>query len=155
MLTQAVIEAKDCPTDVLHISATNKQVEQQNATVVASLNSEVVDVWAEDFKKDTKTGRSLILPHCINGKKQDLSDKIQAALGVRFMLIRILDVEDGLVNGTFRTIADIVTSSKDGKTTTKLVGLKLDNPTTGSKMKVQGKPENLVYIDRFEKHTQV
>uniref|UniRef100_A0AAY4CZE6 ATP-dependent DNA helicase n=1 Tax=Denticeps clupeoides TaxID=299321 RepID=A0AAY4CZE6_9TELE len=89
----------------------SRVIVEHNAAVVASLSSEVVDVWAQDFRKD-KTGKRLVLPHCISGRKQDLPDKIQAAVGARVMLIRNLDVEDCLVNGTFGTILEVNTNPR-------------------------------------------
>ncbi len=68
------------------------------------------------------------------------------------MLIRNLDVEDGLVNGTFATIANIMTDEQNGQMTVKLIGLQLDNPTAGQKFrkKIRGASDNLVYIERSE-----
>uniref|UniRef100_A0AAY4BKL5 ATP-dependent DNA helicase n=1 Tax=Denticeps clupeoides TaxID=299321 RepID=A0AAY4BKL5_9TELE len=152
LLSRVIVEAEHCSTDVLHIFPTNKQVDEHNAAVVASLSSDVVDVWAQDFRKD-KTGKRLVLLHCISGRKQDLPDKIQAAVGARVMLIRNLDVEDGLVNGTFGTIANIVTTTtEDGKPYVKVIALQLDNPTAGSKRKSK---DNSVYVERLEEQTSI
>ncbi|KAK0147529.1 ATP-dependent DNA helicase PIF1 [Merluccius polli] len=73
---------------------------------------------------------------------------------VRIMILRNLDVEDGLVNGTFGTIANIVTGQQDGKTTVTTIGLQLDNPTAGQRFrkKIQGQSDNLVYIERTEEN---
>lgn len=148
LLTRAMADIKDCPTDVLHIFATNKEVEKHNAAVVATLGTDVIDVWAEDNRRDPTTGAMMILTSCLQGKKTELPNKIQLALGVRVMLIRNLDVEDGLVNGTFGSVAHIVTRSHKERVTVRLIGLKLDDPTAGLKKK--GKVDNLVYIERFE-----
>ncbi|XP_032445815.1 uncharacterized protein LOC116736996 [Xiphophorus hellerii] len=155
LLIQAVTDPKECPMDVLHIFATNKQVDTHNATVVASLGVVTVDIEAEDYKRITKTGNMINLGCCIAGNKRDLSNNIQVGLGFRVMIIRNLDVEDGLVNGTFGTIADIVTSTKDGKSSVKLIGLKLDNALAGHTKKIQGKPDGFVYIERFEEQSSV
>uniref|UniRef100_A0A3B5QQ24 ATP-dependent DNA helicase n=1 Tax=Xiphophorus maculatus TaxID=8083 RepID=A0A3B5QQ24_XIPMA len=155
LLIQAVTDSKECPMDVLHIFATNKQVDTHNAAVVTSLGVVTVDIEAEDYKRVTKTGNMINLGCCIAGNKRDLSNNIQAGLGFRVMIIRNLDVEDGLVNGTFGTIADIVTSTKDGKNSVKLIGLKLDNPLAGHTKKIQGKPDSFVYIERFEEQSSV
>ncbi|KAE8293779.1 ATP-dependent DNA helicase PIF1 [Larimichthys crocea] len=88
------------------------------------------------------------------GNKRDLPDCIQAAHGVRIMILRNLDVEDGLVNGTFGTIANIITGQQDGQTTVTMIGLQLDNPTAGQRFrkKIQGQSDNLVYIERTEEN---
>ena len=148
LLTSAVADAKDCPSNALHIFATNKEVDQHNASVVAKLDARVINVWAEDNRKDPRTGAMLILKSCIKGKKTELPDKIQVAIGARVMLIRNLDVEDGLVNGTFGTIANIVTNSAEGPMKVTLIGLQLDSPTAG--LKKRARDDDLVYIERFE-----
>uniref|UniRef100_A0A096LZ07 ATP-dependent DNA helicase n=1 Tax=Poecilia formosa TaxID=48698 RepID=A0A096LZ07_POEFO len=47
LLIQAVTDPKECPMDVLHIFATNKQVDNHNAAVVASFGAVTVDIQAE------------------------------------------------------------------------------------------------------------
>ena len=68
------------------------------------------------------------------------------------MVIRNLDVEDGMVNGTFGTIANIVTTTRDGQTVVDMLGLQLDNPNAGRtfRRKIRGPTDELVYIERFE-----
>ncbi|KAJ8366798.1 hypothetical protein AAFF_G00342310 [Aldrovandia affinis] len=51
LLTQAVAEIKDCPLDVLHIFATNKEVDAHNAATVTALRLQVVNIPAEDYRK--------------------------------------------------------------------------------------------------------
>ncbi|XP_047213329.1 uncharacterized protein LOC124863125 [Girardinichthys multiradiatus] len=155
LLTQTITDPKECPMDVLHVFATNKEVDAHNAAVVASLSTVIVDVQAEDYKRDTKTGNMTNLGSCVKAKKRDLPDNLQVGLGIRVMIIRNLNVEDGLVNGTFGTIADIITRTKDGNRTVKLIGLKLDSPTAGHTKKIKGKPDNFVYIERFEEQTSI
>ncbi|XDV15054.1 hypothetical protein PO909_015202 [Leuciscus waleckii] len=68
------------------------------------------------------------------------------------MVTRNLDVEDGIVNGCFGKIANIVNKTKDGIDTVQMLGLQLDNPNTGKKhrKRVQGEEDDLVYIERSE-----
>ena len=148
LLNQAVTDIKDCPPNVLHIFATNKEVDAHNCATVTALHPDFVNIKAEDYLKDPTTGQ-MIQIGTIKGSKRELPDNIQAAPGVRVMLTRNLDVEDGLVNGTFGTIANIVTTEKSGETTVKLVGLQLDNPTAGRKFrqKIKGASDDLVYIE--------
>ncbi|KAJ8406862.1 hypothetical protein AAFF_G00291380 [Aldrovandia affinis] len=151
LLTQAVAEIKDCPPDVLHIFATNKEVDAHNAATVTALRLQVVNIPAEDYRKDPRTGGMVILTD-LKGNSRDLPDNIQAAQGARVMVTRNLDTEDGIVNGTFGTIANIVPIAGCGPTTVKLIGLQLDNPTAGQKFrrKIAGATDDLVYIERFE-----
>lgn len=90
----------------------------------------------------------------IKGKNTDLPDNIQAVKGVHIMLIRNLDVEDGIVNGTFGKIANIVTDAQDGQRAVRLIGLQLDNPTAGQRFrkKLLGETDHLVYIEMSEEH---
>ncbi|KAE8296906.1 ATP-dependent DNA helicase PIF1 [Larimichthys crocea] len=152
LLTQTVIDIKDCPLDALHIFATNKEVDEHNRTT-AALHTDFVNVKAQDYAKDPTTGE-MIKTGGFKGNKRDLPDCIQAAHGVRIMILRNLDVEDGLVNGTFGTIANIVTGQQDGQTTVTMIGLQLDNPTAGQRFrkKIQGQSDNLVYIERTEEN---
>ncbi|RXN35760.1 ATP-dependent DNA helicase PIF1-like protein [Labeo rohita] len=70
------------------------------------------------------------------------------------MVTRNLDVEDGIVNGCFGKIANIVTKTKDGIATVQMLGLQLDNLNPGQKhrKKVQGEEDVLVYIERSEEN---
>jgi len=153
LLAQTVHDNQDCPPDVLHIFATNKEVDKHNSETVVALCSDIINIKAEDYKKDPQTGQMITLG-TLKGKKRDLPDKIQAAIGVLVMIIRNLDVEDGLVNGTFGTIAHIVSNTQQGPTTVRLIGLKLDNPTAGQRFrqKIQGPSDDLVYIDKSEEN---
>ncbi|KAE8281772.1 ATP-dependent DNA helicase PIF2 [Larimichthys crocea] len=110
LLTQAVAGIQDCPADRLHIYATNKEVDLHNAQTVATLHKDFVNIDAHNYRKDPRSGCMMIMPEKIQGSKRDLPDNIMAAQGVRIMLIRNLDVEDGIVNGTFGTISHIVKS---------------------------------------------
>ncbi|XP_005755922.1 ATP-dependent DNA helicase PIF1 [Pundamilia nyererei] len=155
LLTQAIHDIKDCPSNVLHIYATNKEVDKHNSATVTALHSDIINIQAEDYRKDPRTGEMVLLAEMMKGNKGDLPDNIQAAPGVRVMIIRNLDVEDGLVNGTFGTITNIVTATQDGPKTVNLIGLTLDNENSGQKFrrKIQGSSDNLVYIEKCEECT--
>uniref|UniRef100_A0A669EE74 ATP-dependent DNA helicase n=1 Tax=Oreochromis niloticus TaxID=8128 RepID=A0A669EE74_ORENI len=155
LLTQAIHDLKDCPSNVLHIYATNKEVDKHNSATVTGLHSDIINIQAEDYRKDPRTGEMVLLAEMMKGNKRDLPDNIQAAPGVRVMIIRNLDVEDGLVNGTFGTITNIVTTTQDGPKTVNLIGLTLDNQNSGQKFrrKIQGSSDNLVYIEKCEEST--
>ncbi|XP_029987916.1 uncharacterized protein LOC115417874 [Sphaeramia orbicularis] len=150
LLMQAVTDGKDCPAETLHIFATNKQVDSHNAATVAAVLEDDVDIVAEDYRKDVTTGTKVPV-HKVKGTKRDLPDSILAAQGARVMLIRNLNVEDGLVNGTFGTISNIVTERHEPRTV-RLLGLQLDNPTAGQTLrkKLLGPSDNLAYIERSE-----
>ncbi|KAG7465590.1 hypothetical protein JOB18_040958 [Solea senegalensis] len=153
LLATVVADVSDCPPQALHIFATNKEVDAHNAATVAALHQDIVDIPADDYKKDPRTGCMQAYAQPVKGGKRDLPDVLQAAAGVRVMVTRNLDVEDGLVNGTFGTIAHIVTrSGSHGKTTVTLLGLRLDNPSAGQRFrkKILGPSDNLAYIEKWE-----
>ncbi len=138
LLLQAVKKPEDCPRDALHIFATNKEVHKYNTETVQALFTDIITIDAEDYRKDPKTGRMKRLNKPLTGKKDDLLDTMQAAVGVRVMVTRNLDVEDGIVNGCFGTIANIVDKTKDGIATVQMLGLQLDNPNAGQKHRKKG-----------------
>ncbi|RXN36942.1 replicase helicase endonuclease [Labeo rohita] len=114
LLLQAVKKPEDCPRDALHIFATNKEVQKYNTETVQALYTDIITIDAEDYRKDPKTGGMKRLNKPVTGKKNDLLDSIEVAVGVRVMITRNLDVEDGIVNGCFGKIGNIVTKTKDG-----------------------------------------
>ncbi|KAG1928320.1 ATP-dependent DNA helicase PIF1 [Pimephales promelas] len=152
LLLQAVKDPNDCPCDALHVFATNKEVHGHNTKTIHALHTDIITIDAEDYRKDPRTGGMKRQKKPITGKKDDLPDTIQIALGVRIMVTRNLDVEDGLVNGCFGKISYIVKKTKDGIDTVQMLGLQLDNPNAGRKnrRRVQGEEDDLVYIDRSE-----
>ncbi|XP_059203438.1 uncharacterized protein LOC131982826 isoform X1 [Centropristis striata] len=152
LLAQAVVEVGDCPADALHIFATNKEVDEHNVATLTALKLQVVNIPAQDYTKDLRTGEMELATGLMKGNKRDLPDNLQAAQGARVMVIRNLDIEDGMVNGTFGTIGNIVTTTEHGQTVVKVIGLELDNHKAGQKFrkKIQGAEDNLVYVERFE-----
>ncbi|XDV19594.1 hypothetical protein PO909_025040 [Leuciscus waleckii] len=146
LLLQAVKDPKDCPCDALHIFATNKEVHAHNTKTIHALHTDIITIDAEDYRKDPRTGGMKRQKKPITGKKDNLPDTIQIALGVRVMVTRNLDVEDGIVNGCFGKIANIVNKTKDGFDTVQMLGLQLDNPNAGRKhrKRVQGEEDDFV-----------
>ncbi|XP_062373231.1 tripartite motif-containing protein 5-like [Sardina pilchardus] len=152
LLSQAICQAENCPKDVLHVFATNKEVNKHNADTISGLFSELVNVEAHDYRKDPQTGRMERQKAPFEGRKGDLPDRLQITEGARVMLIRNIDVEDGLVNGSFGKIGKIVYQVQNGKTDVKMIGIELDDPNAGQRHrnKVPGRSDNLVYIERME-----
>uniref|UniRef100_A0A8C9XC72 ATP-dependent DNA helicase n=1 Tax=Sander lucioperca TaxID=283035 RepID=A0A8C9XC72_SANLU len=103
LLSQAVTEPELCPTDVLHIFATNKQVDSHNSAMLALLHSHITKIDADDYKKDPQTGRMARQAKPFKGNRNELPDTLNVAEGVRVMLTRNIDVSQGLVNGSFAT----------------------------------------------------
>ncbi|XP_077065633.1 uncharacterized protein LOC143718457 [Siphateles boraxobius] len=140
---------EECPTDALHIYATNKVVNNHNTEAISSRFSNIITINAHDYKKDPRTGEMKRQAAPFKGDNRDLIDTLQIAIGARVMLTRNIDVEDGLVNGTFGKVAKI-THTRDGLV--QLIGLHLDNVTAGQKHrnKAPDGDDNIVYIERSE-----
>ncbi|KAL1268528.1 hypothetical protein QQF64_033891 [Cirrhinus molitorella] len=88
----------------------------------------------------------------VTGKKDNLLDTVEVAVGVCVMVTRNLDVEDGIFYGCFGKIVNIVTKKKDGIATVQMLGLQLDNLNASQKhsKKVGGEEDVMVYIERSE-----
>nr|DAA01286.1 TPA_exp: replicase/helicase/endonuclease [Danio rerio] len=143
---------EECPSDALHIYATNKEVDNHNTAAIQSRFSDIIIINANDYKKDPRTGEMKRQAAPFKGDRGDLIDTLQIAVGARVMLTRNIDVEDGLVNGTFGKVAKVTTHNRDGATFVKLIGLHLDNVNAGQKHrnKVPNGDDSIVYIERSE-----
>ncbi|KAI4871520.1 hypothetical protein NFI96_008876 [Prochilodus magdalenae] len=153
LATRTFAKKADCPTDVLHIFATNKEVNSHNCETISALCPSITKIDAEDYMKDERTGEMKKQAAPFQGRKGDLPDTLPLSEGARVVLTRNLDIEDGLVNGTFGRVSKIVTKAgKDGKVTVDLIGLKLDNPSAGTRRHKGA--EDLVYIERVEERSK-
>lgn len=127
-------------------------MDQHNAKTIAAHHPDTVDIKAIDFIKDPTRG-GLVQISGFKGQRKDLPDTIRAAISTCVMVTRNLDVEDGMVNGTFATIGHMVmVGQHDGEPVVRLLGLKLDNPSAGRKFckKIQAAPHDLAYVERHE-----
>ncbi|KAI4881835.1 hypothetical protein NFI96_007838, partial [Prochilodus magdalenae] len=153
LATRTFAKKADCPPDVLHIFATNKEVNSHNCETISALCPSITKIDAEDYMKDERTGEMKKQAAPFQGRKGDLPDTLPLSEGARVVLTRNLDIEDGLVNGTFGRVSKIVTKAgKDGKVTVDLIGLKLDNPSAGTRRHKGA--EDLVYIERVEERSK-
>uniref|UniRef100_A0A9J8BT42 ATP-dependent DNA helicase n=1 Tax=Cyprinus carpio carpio TaxID=630221 RepID=A0A9J8BT42_CYPCA len=153
-MLEAVIRSspEECPTDALHIYATNKEVDSHNTEAISSRFSDIINLDAHDYKKDPRTGEMKRQAVPLKGDKCDLIDTLQIAIGARVMLTRNIDVEDGLVNGTFGNVAKITAHTRHGVPVVQSIGLHLDNVTAGQKHRniAPDGDDNIVYIERSE-----
>uniref|UniRef100_A0A669BDJ4 ATP-dependent DNA helicase n=1 Tax=Oreochromis niloticus TaxID=8128 RepID=A0A669BDJ4_ORENI len=114
LLSQAVTAPEECPIEVLHIYATNKNVESHNTDTLKKLHSNIIIISADDFQKDKCTGRMAQRDKPFTGGRNDLPDTLNVAEGARVMLTRNLDTLNGLVNGAFGILIKVVRSENDG-----------------------------------------
>ncbi len=49
LLSQAIKDEKDCPKDILHMYATNKQVDAHNSASFAQFHTDIVTIDADDY----------------------------------------------------------------------------------------------------------
>ncbi|CAJ1080787.1 uncharacterized protein LOC117832690 isoform X2 [Xyrichtys novacula] len=152
LLSQRVTEPQLCPSDVLHIFATNKQVAAHNSATLSLLHSDITTIDADDFKKDPHTGHMKRQGAPCHGSRNDLPDTLDVAVGARVMLTRNIDVSQGLVNGSFATVGRLISSENNGSALVTMLGLRMDDETAGRSYRTRG--DNLVYIERSEEALQ-
>uniref|UniRef100_A0A9J8ADG0 ATP-dependent DNA helicase n=1 Tax=Cyprinus carpio carpio TaxID=630221 RepID=A0A9J8ADG0_CYPCA len=110
---------RKCETDEddnapLHIFATNDEVHEHNLKQLLNICSEVETIEAEDFARSKKTGKvELIAGHHIKVYNTCLPAKLLLGINARVMLIKNIDVNDGLVNGVCGTVTHIVRADKN------------------------------------------
>ena len=99
--------------DGLHIFSTNAQVNDFNAKAFPKLctikETKTIFVKTEDCIKDNKIKGRNKQNKLASAKKQfRLASELHLWVGARVMLLHNIDIEDGLVNGAFVTVTNIV-----------------------------------------------
>ncbi|CAI5669453.1 unnamed protein product [Oreochromis niloticus] len=148
LLSQAITEPALCPTDALHIFATNKEVDKHNSATLALLHTHIIDIHADDYRKDPRTGRMALQDRPSKGGKNELPDTLKVAEGARVMLTRNIDIQSGLVNGAFGKLLRVVYSENDQHIIK--LGLQMDNETSGKNNRTPA--DDMVYIERAEEN---
>ncbi|KAL3987651.1 hypothetical protein ACER0C_014766 [Sarotherodon galilaeus] len=148
LLSQAITEPALCPTDALHIFATNKEVDAHNSATLGLLHTHIIDIHADDYRKDPRTGRMALQDRPFKGGKNELPDTLKVAEGARVMLTRNIDIQNGLVNGAFGKLLRVVYSENDQHIIK--LGLKMDNETSGKNTRTPA--DDMVYIERAEEN---
>ncbi|XP_072564692.1 uncharacterized protein, partial [Paramormyrops kingsleyae] len=114
MLEEDIAMLKQCLTGegqdstALHIYATNDEVDQHNYRMLRNICSDHVIIHAQDFERVAATGRlERKHGHHANVQKTCLLESLHVGVNARVMLLKNIDVSDGLVNGAFGTVSDI------------------------------------------------
>nr|XP_033961050.1 ATP-dependent DNA helicase PIF1 [Pseudochaenichthys georgianus]XP_033961052.1 ATP-dependent DNA helicase PIF1 [Pseudochaenichthys georgianus] len=118
-------------TSALHIFATNAQVNDHNIRQLSASCPENLCVEALDYEKNQQSGRmELKRGHFRNVYKSYLPERLPLGKGARVMLIKNIDVSDGLVNGVCGNVVDIVNNIHNTFVST--VFVKFDDEKVGT-----------------------
>ena len=93
------------PASILHAFAINEQVDAHNTKILNTLNKRIQTLTAIDIKPPSM--KSFGVPDDARHSGGLLS-KIKIAIGCRVMLVRNLDVADGLVNGAQGIVSEFI-----------------------------------------------
>ena len=125
------------PDTALHVFATNAKVNIHNSETLLKLCSSIIVLQAQDYVKNPKSSIDNRSDTPRNGQPNDLADSLLIAAGARVMLMRNTDVSDGLVNGAFGTVVEIIQDNLEAPASA--VHVKFDNPKVGAKQQLQNK----------------
>ncbi|XP_026121918.1 uncharacterized protein LOC113104784, partial [Carassius auratus] len=125
----------DDSTDI-HIYATNSEVDVHNIHMLHKLCSDTVTVKAQDFERNAKTGRMEEKDgHHFRVHNSCLEKSLELAIGARIMLIKNINVSDGLVNGVFGTIKEFCYD--DNETFPSKIYIEFDNEQVGKEARAK------------------
>ncbi|XP_063049297.1 uncharacterized protein LOC134443443 [Engraulis encrasicolus] len=122
---------------ILHIYATNAEVQEYNVKKLNDTCPDVIQILAQDFQRNPKTGRmekmagfhtkvfNSCLPKCV-----------QVGIGARILLLKNLNVQDGLTNGAAGVIVNIIDGDDDNDLP-KAIYVEFDDPNVGRIQRAQ------------------
>ncbi|XP_062574797.1 uncharacterized protein LOC134236639 [Saccostrea cucullata] len=145
---------EDCiregPEDVLHVFSTNEEVNTFNLSMLKKSCEDLLEIDAEDYKKDKTTGKLMLRNKPLTRSKSDgLPSSLILSVNARVMLTRNCNVEDGLVNGVMGHICQFAFVENSDKIV-KAVGVVFDNKEVGKKSGQNTKDGNIVFIERVQ-----
>ncbi|XP_064625952.1 uncharacterized protein LOC135486782 [Lineus longissimus] len=123
----------DYPSEALHVYSTKKEVQAYNVSKLYQLqDTTVVTLRAEDSRHNKLTGNERGTASSQSAKGDDIPKSIEIALNAKVMLLRNLDVSDGLVNGAIGVVTSILPSSNNNKLPP-AIAIQFDDPKVGKK----------------------
>ena len=131
--------------DTLHVYLWNKQVHAHNKSMLDKLSTDIVSVEANDKIPESLKGKTIPTDPRYTG---GLPQTIDLAIGARVMLIRNVDVTDGLTNGAQGTIVDFIFGQSRKPVA---VLIKFDDATVGREARIQSRYDLSKYaITQFQ-----
>ncbi|XP_076870505.1 uncharacterized protein LOC143521483 isoform X1 [Brachyhypopomus gauderio] len=135
MLKQCETGEGECTTN-LHIYATNEEVDDHNRRMLHLICSETTVIQAQDYDRIPKTGRfQRVKGHHGNMCNTCLSRSLHIGINARVMLLKNIDVSDGLVNGAFGTVNAIHFNA--GEDFPPKIYVTFDNEITGTAVRAK------------------
>ena len=131
------------PTDCVSLFSTNMEADLYNGKQLENLGSIILTIEAKDSCKDLHTGRAPVKvtsksPHETGGLRQ----KVQIAVGAKYMHTKNTDLADGLVNGATGQITHIEINTENPLKG--IIYVKFDSHNTGKEIKKTSKyPESV------------
>ena len=136
-------DRRDVPIDALHVFGKNKAVDAHNSDMLSKQCPQLQNIDAEDIITDVRKQTEYKRDKPKGGSSDNLPKKLEIGVGARVMLLRNIDVGDGLVNGAFGTVEDFGFSS-NGITS---IHVRFDSDKVGSQKKLEN---GCVAIERYE-----
>eukprot|EP00105_Crassostrea_gigas_P043473 XP_019927621.1 PREDICTED: uncharacterized protein LOC105339877 [Crassostrea gigas] len=150
--TNAILNecVREGPDDVLHVYATNDEVNAYNLTMLRKKCDDFVEIDAQDSTKDRTTGKLIVRDKPLTSSKTDsLPSTLLLGLGARVMLTRNCNVDDGLVNGVMGIVSKFDYGQRHAQNTVVAIGVTFDNGNVGKKHGNGNKNGNIVLIERI------
>jgi hypothetical protein len=135
----------DTPNEALHVFARNRDVDEHNLNMLQDKCSNISLLKALDYSKDPRNGTYTKLQSPKVGNTDDLADTLTIGIGAKVMLLRNVDVTDGLFNGAMGTVVNIVHT--DSPNTAKEIHVRFANDSVGKKKQL---PDKSVVIELHE-----
>ena len=140
---------RDGNKEALHVFSTNKEVNDHNLKMIKRNCDDLIEVIAKDFLREKTCGKMLLRETpFVRCKSDGLPHSLILSVNARVMLIRNVDVSDGLVNGVIGTVFEISVDSC--KKEVNAVHVRFDNKNVGKKLGRKTQQGHIVLIKRVE-----
>lgn len=128
MLKRCIREGNE---NASHVFATNDEVNEHSLKMIKGTCTDLRDILAKNFERDKTSGKlSLREKPFVRHKSDGMSSLLVLSVNARVMLIRNIDVSDGLVNGGIGTITEFQEESNGDL---KSINVLFDNQIAGKK----------------------